>query len=136
MDYGVLLMLATAYRVWGKTRLIHLQPWIATWDLNEIYAGVAGKGAADAAYATAIEIEYCRLTGKQYTGGAADIDKCFDQIRRPIVYKLLEAAGMPMQIVHSYKNFLEALTVRNTVAGGLGQSYSKPTSIPQGTRCQ
>ena len=86
-------------------------------DLMEIYAGVECNGAADAAYATAIEIEYCRVTGKQYTGGAADIYKCFDQIRRPIVYKLLEAAGMPRQVVHAYRSFLEALSVKNRWLG-------------------
>ena len=37
-----------------------------------------GKGAADVAYAIALEIEYCRITGRPYTGGAADIFKCFD----------------------------------------------------------
>ena len=79
-----------------------------------------------------MEIEYCRLTGTPYTGGAADIYKCFDQVRRDIVYRLLEEAGMPKQLVNTYRNFLEALTVRNTVAGGLGESYTKPTSIPQG----
>ena len=38
---------------------------------------------------------------------------------------------MPKQLIHTYRNLLESLTVRNTVAGGLGESYSKPTSIPQ-----
>ena len=123
MDYRVLLMLASSYRIWGKTRLMHLKPWISRWDRQEIYAGIEGKGAADAAYATAIEIEYCRLTGTPYTGGAADIFKCFDKVRREIVYRLLDIAGMPKQLIHTYKNFLEALTVRNTVAGGLGESY-------------
>ena len=55
---------------------------------------IEGKGAADAAYSTALEIEYCRVMGIKYSGGAADIYKCFDQVRRDIVYKLLEAAGM------------------------------------------
>ena len=103
--------------------------------MEEIYAGIEGKGAADAAYATAMEIEYCRLTGKPYTGGAADIFKWFDQVRRDIVYKLLDAAGMPRQITQTYRRFLEALVVRNTVAGGLGEPYSKPTSIPRGGPC-
>ena len=93
MDYRVLLMLASPYKLWGKMRLVHLQPWIASWDMHEIYAGVAGKGAVDDAYASAILIELCRLKGIAYTGGAADIFKCFDQIRREIVYKLLNAAG-------------------------------------------
>ena len=73
MDYRVLLMLASSYRLYGKIRLSHLQPWIDGWNLPEIYAGIEGKGAADAAYATAIEIEQCRVAGIKYTGGAADI---------------------------------------------------------------
>ena len=100
--------------------------------MPEIYAGIEGKGAADAAYATALEIEHCRVTGTRYTGGAADIYKCFDQVRRDIVYRILEEAGMPTKVVHAYRSFQEALTVRNTVAGGLGEPYLKPTAIPQG----
>ena len=132
MDYRVLLMLPAIYRLWGKIRLEHLSPWISTWDLQEVYAGIEGKGAAVAAYATAIEIGYCRLAGTPYTGGAADIYNCFDQIRRDVVYKLLDRAGMPKRVTHAYMNFLEALVVRNTVAGGLGEAYTRPTSIPQG----
>ena len=132
LDYRVLLMLSSVYRLWGKIRLPQLQPWIATWDMQEIYAGVEGKGANDAAYATAIEIEYCRVHGIEYSGGAADIFKCFDQVKREIVYKLLKEAGIPKGILTAYKNFQERLQVRNTVAGGLGEAYGKPTSIPQG----
>ena len=135
MDYRVLLMLASTYRLWGKIRLTHLKPWIATWDLQEVYAGVEGKGAADAAYATAIEIEYCRLAGTPYTGGAADIYKCFDQIRRNVVYKLLDRAGMPKRVTHAYRNFLEALVVRNTVAGALAKPTRDPHRFRKGTQC-
>ena len=35
-------------------------------------------------------------------------------------------------MLETYKKFLEGLTVYNTVAGGLGEAYTKPTSIPQG----
>ena len=132
MDYRVLLMLSSVYRVYGKVRLAQLQPWIDSWNMPEIYAGIEGKGAADAAYAPALEIEHCRVNGTKYTGGAADVYKCFDQIRRDIVYQLLEKAGMPRRIVLAYRSFQEALTVRNTVAGGMGQTYVRPTSIPQG----
>ncbi len=53
-------------------------------------------------------------------------------MERQIVYKLLEEAGIPKGILTAYKNFQEVLQVRNTVAGGLGEAYGKPTSIPQG----
>ena len=53
----------------GEDQTPHLQPWIATWDMQEIYIGVEGKGANDASYATAIEIEYCRVHGIDDSGG-------------------------------------------------------------------
>ena len=86
LAHRVLLMLASVYRLWGKIRLVHLQPWIETWALDAIYAGIEGQGANDAAYATAVEIEYCRVHGIEYSGGAADIYKCFDQIKREKLY--------------------------------------------------
>ena len=132
LSYRVLLMLATAYRTWAKTRLEQLHPWIKTWAVDEIYAGVEGQGANDAAYTTAVEIELCRLLDIDYSGGAADIFKCFDQVQRPIVYKVLQLAGMPARVLSAYQSFQEAVMVRNTVDGGLGEEYSKPTSVPQG----
>ena len=95
-----------------------------------------GRGGNDAAYATAVEIEYCRMHGIDYTGGAADICKCFDHVRREIVYKLMEETGIPRGVLHAYQDFQERVMVRDTIAGGFGEAYSKPTSIPQGDPCR
>ena len=46
MDYRVLLMLPSVYRRWGKIRLAHLKPWISTWDLQQVYAGIEGNGGS------------------------------------------------------------------------------------------
>ena len=66
------------------------------------------------------------------TGGAVDIHKCFDQILRPVVYKVAELAGMNRAVLDAYRNFQESLTVRYSIEGGLGETYQKTTSIPQG----
>ena len=118
--------------MWSKTRLRHLQPWVEAWTLPEIFAGVEGRGAEDAAYATGILVEWCNLTKKQFTGGSADIYKCFDQIVRPLLEKVLETAGMPKEVLQAYMGFINNLSVRSTIAGGLGEEYTKATSIPQG----
>ena len=97
-----------------------------------MYVGVGGQGAEDAAYATAVLIEHCMLRGKEATGGAADIFKCFDQITRPLVYELLRKAGMPEKVLKAYIGFQENLKAYNTVSGGIGEAYRKPTSVPQG----
>jgi hypothetical protein len=43
LDYRVLLMLSTAYRTYAKTRLEHLHPWVDSWALDEVYAGIEGQ---------------------------------------------------------------------------------------------
>ena len=132
LAYRVLLMLPYVYRTWAKIRLKDLKPWIAAWTLPEMYAGIEGQGAADAAYSTALQIEHCMVNGVDFTGGASDVYKCFDQVQRPIIYEMLQKAGMPMRILKTYEKFQEGLTAYNTIAGGIGEGYKKPTSVPQG----
>ena len=120
LSYRVWLMSPSTYRMWSKTRLRHLQPWIAQWTLGEMYAGVEGRVADDAAYSTAVLMEWRKAHGVEHTGGAADIYKCFDQILRPLLYRILKEAGVPERVLGAYRRFLEALQVHNTVAGGIG----------------
>ena len=97
-----------------------------------MFSGVHGQGANDAAYKTALLVEECVLKGEDYTGGAADVYKCFDQIQRPLMYEILRKGGMPERVLTPYAKFLEQLEVRNTVVGGIGTPYKRPTGIPQG----
>ena len=132
LAYWALLMLPSTYRMWPKTRLRRLQPWVDSWKMDEMYAGVDSRGADDAAYSTAVLLEWCRVHKMEYIGGAADIYKCFDQVMRPPVYRLLEEPGMPERVLDAYRRYLDGLQVHNTVAGGIGEAYGRPTSIPQG----
>ena len=69
LAYRVLLMLPSIYRLWGRTRLGHLQPWIAQWATPEMFVGIEGQGAEEAAYSTALLLEHCRVTGEDFSGG-------------------------------------------------------------------
>ena len=131
-SYRVLLILSSIYRRWATMRLRRMAPWVAEWSAPEMYAGVAGRGAQDAWYSAAVDLEGAFVEGGAVTGGAVDIHKCFDQILRPVVYKVAEAAGMPTKVLDSYKRYQESLSIRNSVAGGLGDKDRKRTSIPQG----
>ena len=73
LAYRILLMLPSTHRVWASTRFGHLQPWVQAWTTEEMYAGIEGRGTEDAAYATALLLEYCNLKKMDFTGVAADI---------------------------------------------------------------
>ena len=72
LAYRVLLMMPYIYRLWGRTLLGHLQPWVKDWATDEMFVGVEGRGAADAAYATALLLEFCKLKKIPFSGGATD----------------------------------------------------------------
>lgn len=72
------------------------------------------------------------LKGTAATDGWNDIWKCFDQIPRRLLYAIMLLAGMPPQTVSAYQRLHNNVQVRNSVGGGLGESYRKPCSIPQG----
>ena len=61
LAYRVLIMLSAVYSLWARTRLSHLQPWVAQWTTPEMFAGVEGAGAEETAYATALHLEMCQL---------------------------------------------------------------------------
>ena len=88
--------------------------------MPEIYAGVEGQGAADAAYETAIRMERSRLRVEVCTGGAADVYKCFGQIQRQLLYRVMKEAWMPARVREAYQNLQDNLEVHNTIAGGIG----------------
>ena len=77
-NYRVLLVMPAAYKLWAKTRLRHLQPWVGEWATPEMFAGVALQGAEDAAYLTAHVAGLCTLASTNFSGEAANIYKCFD----------------------------------------------------------
>ena len=97
MSYRPLTITSPLYRSWASLRLEDLEDWIKMWALPEIFAGVPGKGATDAWYEVLTKIEGLRLDQIPFCGGVADIAKFFDQLRRSLVYKLAETAGMPQE---------------------------------------
>ena len=132
LSYRVLLMLPSIYRLWAQVGLQHVQPWIKQWDLDEICAGTKGKGAQDATYQTALEMELFKMEGTPFTGGSADIYKCFDQVVRTILDYVLKQAGMPTKVQRAYMKYINGPSVINCIAGIVGVPFSKPTGIPQG----
>eukprot|EP00973_Karenia_brevis_P048276 6701899-Karenia_brevis.AAC.1 len=42
LEYRILLITPVVYRLWAKYRLQSAQPWITTWELEEMFAGRKG----------------------------------------------------------------------------------------------
>ena len=96
LDFRKLSILSQVYRLRMALRLKDLAPWISSWALPCLFAGTCDPaGAEDAWYETALPLELSKLEGTPFSGGGADIFKCFDQIIRVLLLDLLAAGGFP-----------------------------------------
>ena len=132
LAYRLLLITPVLYRAWAKLRLKHLQGWIASWALPNMFGGVQGVGAEEAWYSTAIDLELCMVKGISMVGGALDLFKCFDQVLRPLLYAVLQIAGLPEPILVAYRNYQEQMVIYNSFNGAIGEPHRHPAGIPQG----
>jgi len=110
-SYRPLTITAPIYRCWATMRLEDMHDWVGHWALDEMHAGVPGKGAVDAWHAALTNIEELKLDGKAYCGAVSDIMKFFDQIRRHVVYRIAEAAGMPTNVLRAYMAYIENMKI-------------------------
>ena len=95
-----------------------------------MFPWVPGRGAVDACHEVLTKLEDHTLDGTNYCGGVADIAKFFDQIRRPMMYMVAEASGMPKVVLRAYKAYLETLVVYNVLAGGMGHTLHEQVRHP------
>ena len=129
MNYRPLTIASPLYRCWGACRLEDMHMWVQMWSLEEMFAGVPGRGAVDAWHEVLTTLEECKLEDNSYCGGVADIAKFFDQIKRAMLYQVAAAAGMPTGVLTAYKAYLENLLLYNVHAGGLGDPIEYVASL-------
>ena len=102
LGYRALFVTSVVYRRWAATRLRQSSAWIDEWATPDMFAGISGMSAEEAWYSTALHLERARLQGHPATGASVDIHKCFDQLVRELVYRILEEAGCPDEILIPY----------------------------------
>ena len=55
------------------------------------------------------------LNENEHNTGGPRYTKCFDQILRPVVYKIADLAGMPKSVLDVYRKYQEGLQIRSSV---------------------
>eukprot|EP00969_Alexandrium_andersonii_P213425 9424713-Alexandrium_andersonii.AAC.1 len=60
------MILPAVFRTWSKALLAQMRGWIQQWMPENSYAGVRGKGAADAWHSTALDMDCARCFGHDF----------------------------------------------------------------------
>eukprot|EP00969_Alexandrium_andersonii_P176033 7783649-Alexandrium_andersonii.AAC.1 len=93
------MMTSAVYRLWAKARLGDLKEWQERWADPCMHAGLAGKGADDAWYGTALNCEESLADGCACQVACFDLAKAFDYLNRELLYELLGRAGCPKGVL-------------------------------------
>ena len=91
------MVLSYLFRVYAKTRLEHLRPWIDLWITDDMF-GYRGSGATDAWMETAAHIEKVLVHNGDLCGGGVDVHKCFDTVARNTLRAIAQRAGFPVGV--------------------------------------
>lgn len=132
MAFRWIAILPRLYRLWASISLMRLGEWSTAWIHPSILAGIPGRGSEDGAYASAVDIEYCRLHSIPYVCDITDLQKCFDRIFRPLLYLLLRISGFSPATFQAYIAYHEGLQNRFALRGSLGKPHTHKRGIPQG----
>ena len=132
LAYRVLMLTPIVCRRYASTRLRHIKPWVREWAMDCMFAGVENLSAQEAWYHTSLLIEHARISGEPVAGATIDIFKCFDQVPRELLYRIIEAAGCPKQLITAYRSYQENVIGHNSILGTCGKGTDKRCGIPQG----
>ena len=132
-SYRWLTILTWGYRLWARYRLRNLGPWIDVWGSPSLFAGLPGRGAADAWYLRASDLDFADMDELHLCGAAVDITKCYDEFVRPLLYRLADVTGAPRALLGPWSRYREALSCRFSFGRlSVGNWFSRRCSIPQG----
>ena len=68
MSYRPLTITAPLYRAWATMRLREMEPWVRTWALQEMFAGIPEMGAVEAWADVTATLENHKLDHTHYCG--------------------------------------------------------------------
>ena len=123
---------ATIYRLWTSlvARSI-LSSW-STWMPFEIAGGMPHRCSSDIAFEIQCSIEAALQQGSPLGGFSLDISKCFNQIPRPPMSRLLKHLGIPPNVVDRWLQMLDVSQRFPVFHGSMGAPIGATTSTPEG----
>ena len=131
-DYRPITIFSLVFRTWSSIRssqvLRHLQSIVPIGCCGNIPA----RSAADIWYAMQTEIEDAFDHDRPLCGMVCDIQKCFNNLPREPLLKILHRLGVVPPILRAWCNALTTITRRFAIRGSVGPSHKSTTGFAEG----
>ena len=131
-EYRPITVLAQCYRLWSKVITRILIKILGTLMPKEVTGFLPGRGPADATYNQQFLLEWAHASNICLSGFALDLKRCFNTIGRKGAFLIMEAIGIPTQVIKVWFKSLSNLTRTWNVQGLSSFPHSTNNGLPEG----
>ena len=127
-----IVIFATLCRLWASTTAKSILRHWSKWMPWEVRGCLPNREARDISFALECLVEQALYNKQALTGFSIDIVKCFNQIPRLPLRKLLSHLGMPGHVLSLWFDFLAKTERCPSFHGCMGTGLPSTTGVPEG----
>ena len=131
-DYRPISVFSLVFRVWSSIRSTQLLQHIRDLVPPGCCGNVPSKSAVDVWYNLQLCIEESFELDQPVSGIVCDIQKCFNNLPREPLLKVLCRLGVAPQVIRSWGNALVKIQRRFAVRGSVGPSHRSTSGFAEG----
>jgi hypothetical protein len=124
------VILSCVYRAWSRMQAFPLIQRLAQEVPNQAHGFLPGRECAQVWTHLQGYIELCLQQRLDFCGFSTDLEKCFNNIDRDVLFTLAQHVGFPASLLHAWRSFLDtferAFEVRTALSTGLRSSQGLP----------
>ena len=131
-DGRPITVFSNLYRLWSSlcSRSL-LRAW-AQWLPAAVAGSVPARSVRDVSLAIQIKVETALLERKPLAGLSVDIIKCFNQLPRAPLVRLLQHLGVPRPVLAIWSDFLAKALRHAVFLDEIGHPVGGTTGVPEG----
>ena len=131
-DYRPITIFSLVFRVWSSIRSTQLLQHVRDLVPTGCCGNVPSKSAVDVWYNLQLSIEESFESEVPLCGIVCDIQKCFNNLPREPLLKVLLKVGVAPQVLRSWSNALVHIQRRFAVRGSIGPAHKSTSGFAEG----
>jgi len=126
------VILSCIYRAWSRLQAHSVIQRLAVVVPDAAQGFLPGRECANVWLRLQSYIELCLQHQLDFSGFSADLEKCFNNIDRDVLFALAQHVGLPNSLLRPWRNFLDSFERAFEVRTSLSPAVTSSQGLPEG----